>query len=162
MKQLEYGRQQLPWYAVALLPIGWLDVTTFEHVYLPAYYRHVVSSALGSGTMLSATVLPSLVPFVDGQWLCASIEYVVRPSASASPSRNKVDGIWFKRLDRKNADALEQPPHGHASEAALAAVPGELCRLLVALCGAGSMRRRGCATHSLGKPGQCLGVCICD
>ena len=143
------GVEHLPWYALALVSIGWLDVISLERVYQPAFERHVLARIAANngrdahGRAGGVTVFASLVPFASGQWLCVSLEY--QPFSSAASVRlepeggrptqasfgwRKVDGVHFRRLDRGNAAALEAPPHGHASNTALEAVPGELCRLL--------------------------------
>ena len=143
------GVEHLPWYALALVSIGWLDVISLERVYQPAFERHVLARIAANngrdahGRAGGVTVFASLVPFASGQWLCVSLEY--QPFSSAASVRlepeggrptqasfgwRKVDGVHFRRLDRGNAAALEAPPHGHASSTALEAVPGELCRLL--------------------------------
>lgn len=145
------GVAHLPWYALALVSIGWLDVISLERVYQPAFERHVLARiAANSGVDKGVTVFASLVPFSSGQWLCVSLEY--RPFSSASSVRlepeggrstqashgcRKVDGVHFKRVDRANADALEAPPNGHASSTALEAVPGEVCNLLGSMLGVG-------------------------
>ena len=143
------GVEHLPWYALALVSIGWLDVISLERVYQPAFERHVLARIAANngrdahGRARGVTVFASLVPFASGQWLCVSLEY--QPFSSAASVRlepeggrptqasfgwRKVDGVHFRRVDRGNAAALEAPPHGHASSTALEAVPGELCRLL--------------------------------
>ena len=150
-EMFKLGVAHLPWYALALVSIGWLDVISLERVYQPAFQRHVLARiAANSGVDKGVTVFASLVPFSSGQWLCVSLEY--QPFSSAASVRlepeggrstqasygcRKVDGVHFKRVDRANAAALEAPPNGHASSTALEAVPGEVCNLLGSMLGVG-------------------------
>ena len=146
-ESFKLGIAHLPWYALALVPIGWLDVVSLERVYQPAFERHVLARiAANNNSGQGVGVFASLVPFASGQWLCVSLEYQpfsraasvrLEPeggrSTPASFGCRKVDGVQFKRVDRENADALEAPPNGHASSTALKAVPGEVCELLASM-----------------------------
>ena len=52
------GVEHLPWYALALVSIGWLDVISLERVYQPAFERHVLASIAANKTAATPTAAP--------------------------------------------------------------------------------------------------------
>ena len=90
------GVEHLPWYALALVSIGWLDVISLERVYQPAFERHVLARIAANngrdahGRARGVTVFASLVP--SSLPACGSASL-----SSTSPSRARRLCGWSPR-----------------------------------------------------------------
>jgi len=123
MRFYEEGTKRLPNPAMAMLTAGLIDVDTFEHVYQKAFQQHMAAEAAEyhqQPHVNPPTALVSLVPFLDAQWLIFGLEY----GRAIAP--RKFDALRFVQMDPHNGDALEEPPHGHASALALERTPREI------------------------------------
>jgi tetratricopeptide (TPR) repeat protein len=129
--------EMMPWNGPALYMIGWITGHTFEYLYQLVRYQFTMAKLLELGIREVKFHL-SVVGLQGGQWAVVNLMSTRRRAVHGVPQgaystefkQYKVNGLRFYPLDARNAQRLDEPPHGSASDACLEMLLGADTALL--------------------------------
>ena len=132
---LKWMREQMAWVGLNLVCVGWIGTLAYEQIYGPAYFKHECAKI--AEIKKKVTVLASLVPVGDAQWLTVGVEYrsLGVSMMEGGPPERRHDCMHMVQLDHENGGIVQSPPHGRASKKAIERFPRAILGFLRKLRG---------------------------
>lgn len=130
LDMVKWMRGKHSWIGVNMLCLGWIGTLTYEQIYGPAFFKHECAKI--AELKKKVTVLASLVPVGDEQWLTVGVEYRSLGASimeGGTPERRH-DCMHMAQLDHENGSIVQSPPHGRASKASAARFPSAMLGFL--------------------------------